>query len=378
MTRVGYGKSGRVRAALFAFWAGTLACAPAAPPPNDNFINAIPLTGLTMVTATNVGATAEPGEPTHAGENPARSLWWRWTPPFTGSFSIVTSNSFVTNRIPLDTTLSVYTGNSISNLVRVDENDDTLYGEFGATWSRVVFRAYPSETLYIAVDTVGGATGTLQMNISQAGPLAYPWSATNLQGQVIYSSNFLGQVVVVDFWETTCGACIEELPDVIRVQDALQPQGFTFVGLAGDGSPDPVNYYIHYHSVNYPIAMMNGATEYILAGGPVGFPTKVVLDREGRIVGKYLGGNNEAYYRSIVEPLLRSAPPVRMAIQSFPAGSVRLTWPGVDASYQVQRTTDPASGSWTNAGATPTLTNGQYAIVLQTNDPRQFYRLAKP
>ena len=49
--------------------------------PNDNFANAIFLSGLTNVTATNIGATAEPGEPAHAGEPASKSLWWRWTPP---------------------------------------------------------------------------------------------------------------------------------------------------------------------------------------------------------------------------------------------------------------------------------------------------------
>ncbi|HXJ75452.1 MAG TPA: TlpA disulfide reductase family protein, partial [Candidatus Dormibacteraeota bacterium] len=224
----------------------------AAAPPNDNFANAIVLTGFPNLTATNIGATAEIGEPAHAGEPASKSLWWKWTPPYAGSFSIVTSNSYITNRVQLDTTLAVYTGSSLTNLVKVAENDDTYYGEFGATWSRLVFRAYPTETLMIAVDSIGAA-GSIQLRISPAGPISYPWWATNLDGQLIYSTNFLGQVVMVDFWETICGACNEEYTNLISVQAAFHDRGFTFIGLSGDPGDDPVStvkYYLHTHPVN--------------------------------------------------------------------------------------------------------------------------------
>ena len=352
----------------------------AAAPLNDNFVNAIVLTGFTNVTATNVGATAEAGEPAHAGEPAAKSLWWKWTPPFAGSFSIVTSNSYITNRVQLDTTLAVYKGASLTNLEKVASNDDTYYGEFGAIWSRLVFRAYPTETLMIAVDSLGAA-GSIQMRISIAGPLAYPWSSTNLEGQLIYSSNFLGQVVLVDFWKTTCGACIEELPDVIRVQTALGPRGFTFVGLSGDTGDDPVglvNYYLRSYPVNYPIAMMNPSVPYLLTGGPIGYPTKVLIDREGRIVGQYLGGHDEAFYRDIAEPLLRTAPPVRLGILPFQGGNVRLTWPGSEPGYHVETTMNPAGGSWTDPGYSAALLDGQHAVIVPVTPASQFFRLSKP
>jgi len=379
MSCAGFRNTSLLACGLVAMFASPVPRAGAAAP-NDNFANAIILSGLTDVTATNIGATAEPGEPAHGGEPASKSLWWKWTPPFAGSFSIVTSNSYITNRVQLDTTLAVYSGNSLETLEKVVDNDDTYYGEFGATWSRVIFRAYPTETLMIAVGSLGAA-GTIQMRISQAGPVAYPWSATNLDGQLIYSTNFSGQVLLVDFWETICGACIEEAADLLRVQDALHPSGFTFVGLSGDPGDDPVStvkYYLRSHPVNYPIAMMNAAVPYLLTGGPVGFPTKVLIDREGRIVGQYIGGHDEAYYRSIVEPLLRTAPPVRLGILSYPAGSVRLTWPGYEPGFHVETSTDPVGGSWVNAGLSPILTNGQYAIILPTSPDSRFFRLSKP
>ena len=50
----------------------------AAAPLNDNFTNAIAITGLNvLVKGTNTAATREPGEPSHAGNTAAHSLWWK-------------------------------------------------------------------------------------------------------------------------------------------------------------------------------------------------------------------------------------------------------------------------------------------------------------
>lgn len=378
MTRMGCRRTGIVAlGGVLALLAGLVLRAGAAAPVNDNFADAIALSGLVNLTATNVGATAEPSEPAHADEPAARSLWWKWTPPFAGSFSIVTSNSVVTSRVQLDTTLAVYTGNALKNLVRVVANDDTDYGEFGATWSRAVFRAYPGETLMIAADSIG-ATGTIQLRISLAGPLADPWSVTDLQGQVVSSTDFSGQVVMVDFWETICGACVTELPDLIRVQNALHPRGFTFLGLSGDADVKTVTDYLTEQNVNYPIAMMNRSVQTILAGGQVGFPTKLLLDREGRIVGQYLGGHEEAYYRALVEPLLRSVPSVRVNLLALGSGGVRLLWPGLEPGYRVETTANPADGPWVDLGVPIGLMNNQYFVTVPAAQPAQFFRLIKP
>ena len=59
----------------------------APPPPNDNFVNAILLTGEKsdpsgVLSSTNIfGATKEPGEPNHAGKPGGKSVWYKWIAP---------------------------------------------------------------------------------------------------------------------------------------------------------------------------------------------------------------------------------------------------------------------------------------------------------
>lgn len=345
-----------------------------AAPANDHFADATVIAGITNLTASNAGATIEPGEISHAGEPAANSVWWKWTAPFTGTFRVVTSNSFVSDRIPLDTVVAVYQGEAITNLSGVVFNDDTPYGEFGALWSRVAFRAHAGETFRIVVGSLGN-TGTIRLDIGEGGPFMTPWQALDLQGQPLYSTNFLGKVVVIDFWETICGACIEELPDLISVQTLFEPRGFTFIGLSGDGKVQIVTDYLQTHPVNYPIAMSTIALQYIIAGTEVGYPTKFVVDQEGRIVGTFLGGNTQKYYRSILEPLFRSNSQVRARIARVGA-SVRVFWPSAESAYSLQGSASP-EGPWSDITVTPVTINNELAVTLPGTDLRGFYRLVK-
>ena len=77
-------------------------CAGAAPS-NDNFADAWVLASYISTTnGTTVGATKEAGEPNHAGNSGGHSVWFRWSPPFSG---IVTFNTFGSS---FDTLLAVH------------------------------------------------------------------------------------------------------------------------------------------------------------------------------------------------------------------------------------------------------------------------------
>src|ERR1051325_2234116 len=65
-----------------------------AAPGNDYFSNRSQITGLTNnITATNAGATKEPGEPNHAANTGGKSVWWTWTAPTNLSVTLDTLGS---------------------------------------------------------------------------------------------------------------------------------------------------------------------------------------------------------------------------------------------------------------------------------------------
>ena len=126
---------------------------------NDNFASPSILTGNTIsITSSNVFATKEPGEPSHAGNSGGHSLWWSWTAPASGIVTITTDGS------NFDTLLAAYTGNVVSNLTRVAANNDDNGGL--SVTSLIKFPVNAGTDYKIAVDGADGATGTIVLALN--------------------------------------------------------------------------------------------------------------------------------------------------------------------------------------------------------------------
>ena len=113
-------------------------------PANDDFDRAQTLSAMsTSVTGTNVNATHQSGEPAHATNGGAASVWYRWNCLQSGTATFTTQGS------DYDTLLAAYTGNTVSALTAVASNDDYIKG---SGYSRISFAAVAGTTYYIAVD----------------------------------------------------------------------------------------------------------------------------------------------------------------------------------------------------------------------------------
>ncbi|MCC5875529.1 MAG: trypsin-like peptidase domain-containing protein [Candidatus Sumerlaeia bacterium] len=120
-------------------------------PENDDFAQRTLLVGNSgLVTGTSVHGTKEPGEPNHAGNSGGASVWWAWRAPANGTLMVETCGS------SFDTTLAVYTGNSVGSLVNVAANDDAC-----SLQSRVTFDVTEGIEYQIAVDGFNGQTGDI-------------------------------------------------------------------------------------------------------------------------------------------------------------------------------------------------------------------------
>lgn len=132
------------------------------PPSNDNFGGARAIGPAVPISqaGTNSHATAQSGEPSHAGRAATRSVWYRWTPEFSYQVRIHTCAA------DFDTLLAVYTGSSFSDLTSVASNDDGCgRSNFG---SRVEFTARVGTTYSIAVDGYNGASGNFTLELRPA------------------------------------------------------------------------------------------------------------------------------------------------------------------------------------------------------------------
>ena len=127
-------------------------------------------------------------------------------------------------------------------------------------------------------------------------PLAPSFTGTTLDGKAVNFADLRGKVVVLNLWFINCPNCIEEIKLLNQVVDDYKDnKDVVFIGLASNTKPEldkflkknPFKYQIipnagQFMLFKYGESNKNG--EYNL-----GYPTHVVVDKEGRIVLKIEG-----------------------------------------------------------------------------------------
>ncbi|MBK5111515.1 MAG: carboxypeptidase regulatory-like domain-containing protein [Thermoleophilia bacterium] len=205
--------------------------ASAAPPPNDDFVNAEVLTGLpTSTSGSNVDATLEVGEPSHGLGEAGNSVWYSWTAPATGDVEVDLNGS------DFDTFLAVYTGTSLGSLSLVGQDDNSG----GGLTSSLNFSATSGETYSIAVTgqswwipTPEGASLTVQ-----AGSIEL----------AIYSTSSISGTVTNDLGEPLGDVCVS-VRDPLRhgvESTKTDPGGNYSVKVLA-----PANYTVQYRDCGY-------------------------------------------------------------------------------------------------------------------------------
>jgi hypothetical protein len=125
-------------------------------PANDNFANAVALTGNAgSTTGTNNAASLEVGEPEVAGHGGA-SIWYSWTPTASGTATLTMAGS------DFDTVLGIFTGSAVNALTLVAENDDEDNPNAIYT-SKVVTHVTAGTTYRISADGYDGDTGSVHL-----------------------------------------------------------------------------------------------------------------------------------------------------------------------------------------------------------------------
>lgn len=133
-------------------------------PSNDDFADSITISGSrARFTGSNLGATAEKGEPRHYFWKAQCSVWYEWTAPSTGLAMVTTRGS------NFDTVMAVYTGDNLDSLRRIARDDD----RGGNLTSRVRFWARAGKTYQIAIDGYRGEEGQIKGRLRLTRPKRY-------------------------------------------------------------------------------------------------------------------------------------------------------------------------------------------------------------
>lgn len=103
-------------------------------------------------------------------------------------------------------------------------------------------------------------------------------------------SQFSGKVVLLNVWATWCAPCREEMPALDRVQQKLGGPGFEVLALSIDtGGIAAVKGFYDEIGVRSLAHYVDPTMRATAALGAMGVPTTLLIDRQGREIGRHTG-----------------------------------------------------------------------------------------
>ncbi len=109
-----------------------------------------------------------------------------------------------------------------------------------------------------------------------------------LTGKTIDSRSFNGKSLLVIFFATWCPPCVQEIPNLIKLQNQYRDNGFSVVAISVDQEKNVVQKMVTRKEVNYPVMMADKAVTRNF-GGVYGIPTSFLVSSKGTVVKKYSG-----------------------------------------------------------------------------------------
>jgi thiol-disulfide isomerase/thioredoxin len=129
------------------------------------------------------------------------------------------------------------------------------------------------------------------------------WELKDLDGQVVKSSEFLGKVVILNFWATWCAPCKAEIPGFIALQKQYGDRGLVVIGVSlDDQGPVVVKHFMADFEMNYRVVL--GDVALMQAFGGTAIPTTVIINRAGKIVARHVGFTPRETFEDEIKPLL--------------------------------------------------------------------------
>jgi thiol-disulfide isomerase/thioredoxin len=129
-------------------------------------------------------------------------------------------------------------------------------------------------------------TGANEEGWEKLDQAAVPFAIEELSGTKITEKVFLGKVVVIDFWATWCGPCVQELPELEKFSSRIKGRkDVAFLSFSVDDDKADVVRFFKNRKDKFPVYMASGLSDRM---DVMIFPTKLIVDGRkgapGRIV----------------------------------------------------------------------------------------------
>ena len=116
----------------------------------------------------------------------------------------------------------------------------------------------------------------------------------DIDGKDFKLSSLRGKYVVLDFWGSWCGWCIKGIPDM-KASYAKHNGKVEFVGIDCNDTEQDWKDAVKEHEMPWIHVRNEGNPDVAVMYGIEGYPTKIIVDKEGKIVKKIVGEDPEFY-----------------------------------------------------------------------------------
>lgn len=134
------------------------------------------------------------------------------------------------------------------------------------------------------------------------------FQAITLDDKRIELSKLKGQVVVLNFWFTRCGPCIEEIPGFNKLVEFYANKNVTFISLTYD-STAMVRKFLKQHPWKFNIVANNDEVRRNNFKLFSVWPYTIIISKEGKIAYMQFGSKGTetfAYFNGLINKLLKS------------------------------------------------------------------------
>lgn len=130
---------------------------------------------------------------------------------------------------------------------------------------------------------------------AQIGKPIQPFDFQDLTGRRWKSSELRGKVVYLNIWFVGCPPCVQEIPSLNTLFNELgYKSDIVMLSIASD-QPEILKKFMATNPIKLPVASvpLEQIKQLASVGGNIGFPTHLIIDREGNLAVASRGGSGQ-------------------------------------------------------------------------------------